>query len=243
MLDIQTLLGNFILRDEKSPDLFKNIIPAGKLTKDAALEVYRRDYLARMTSVLGENYPSVWYVLGDEMFFLITDEFIKKFDSTSFDIGDYGRQFPKFLADHSIIRDFPFLADLAIFEKNFLRIFHSPFEESPVLNFSENDFLSLRFKFIEGIHFQKSNYKIFEIWNLKSHPHEEFNIFSPSNLVLYKNKSGIKTSFFNEIQVSLLEKLQSGAKLGDALNEKINSDEVEEIFKFISSSGILREVI
>jgi hypothetical protein len=64
-----------------------------------------------------------------------------------------------------------------------------------------------------------------------------------SNFVLFKNKFGIKTSFFSESQMDILFKLINGKKLGESLTENIEEKEVSEIFNFISSSGILLEVI
>jgi hypothetical protein len=248
LIDAQELLGKYILREEKSPMLLNSVIPGGKLSPDSALRVYRNDYLARMTSVLGENYPAVWSVLGDEFFFLTCREFINNFESKSFDIGDFGGEFPTFLKTQKLGMEFPFLMDLAIFEKNFLRIFHSELKAPVQLDIKTKNPLDLRFKFIEGVHLQKSPFPIFKIWEMRNIPNDkrnemDINWKETTNLVLFKNKSGIKTSFFKESQMDILEKLSIGVKLGDSLKASATEEEVGEIFKFISSSGILLEII
>lgn len=248
MLNLQELLGQNIIKEEKSPELLKSLIPGGKLTQEQALKVYRNDYVARLTTVLGENYEAVWAVLGDELFFMVCEEFIKSNNSNSFDIGEYGQEFYVFLKNHKLGLEFPFLGDLAFFEKNFLRIFHSPLQKSSPLIFKEQDPNNLRFKFIEGIHLQKSPYPIFKLWELKNTPSEkrdEVNIDwnEPSYLVLYKNNLGIKTSFLKETQLEIISNLLEGKKLSESLPENIIAEEVEEVFRFISSSGILLEVV
>ncbi len=248
LIEAQDLFGKYILREEKSPELLNSIVPGGKLSPDSALKVYRNDYIARMTSVLGENYPAVWSVLGDEIFFLICGDYIDNFESKSFDIGDFGGEFPTFLKTQKIGMEFQFLMDLAIFEKNFLRIFHSELMAPAQLEIKTKNPLDLRFRFIEGVHLQKSPFPIFKIWEMRNIPCDkrnemDINWKETTNLVLFKNKSGIKTSFFKESQIDILEKLSVGQKLGDSLKVSVTEEEVGEIFKFISSSGILLEVI
>jgi Putative DNA-binding domain len=248
MLNLQELLGQYILKEEKSPELLKSLIPGGRLTQEAALKVYRNDYVARLTTVLGENYEAVWTVLGDELFFMVCEEFIKNNNSKSFDIGEFGGEFHLFLKNHKLGSEFPFLGDLAFFEKNFLRIFHSPLQESSSMTIKEQDPFNLRFKFTEGIHLQKSPYPIFKLWELKNTPSEKrheviIDWSEPSNLVLYKNNLGIRTSFFKEGQLDILSNLLEGKKLSESLPENITPAEVEEVFRFISSSGILLEII
>ncbi len=248
MLNLQELLGQYIIKEEKSPELLKSLIPGGKLTTEQALKVYRNDYVARLTTVLGENYEAVWAVLGDELFFMVCEEFIKNNHSNSFDIGEYGQEFYAFLRNHKLGLEFPFLGDLAFFEKNLLRVFHSPLQESSPLAFNGQDPINLRFKFIDGIHLQKSPYPIFKLWELKNIPSEkrdEVNIDwnEPSFLVLYKNNQGIKSSFLKEAQLDILSNLLRGKNLSESLPEDITAAEVEEVFRFVSSSGILLEVI
>lgn len=248
MLNLQELLGQYILKEEKSPELIKSLIPGGKLTQEEALKVYRNDYVARLTTVLGENYEAVWAVLGDELFFMICEEFIKNNNSTSYDIGEFGELFHIFLKNHKLGLEFPFLGDLALFEKNFLRIFHSPLQDSLPVVVPKEGPLNMKFKFVEGIHLQKSPYPIFKIWELRNIPPEKRNEVSidwsePSNIVLYKNNLGIRSSFFKDGQIDILSNLLEGKKLSDSLPDNITPEEVQEVFGFISSSGILLEVI
>ena len=244
----QELLGKYILKEESSPELIKSLVPGGKLTHIGALKVYRNDYVARLTNLLGENYKAVWAVLGDELFFMVCSEFIGISDSKSFDLGEYGQEFHKFIRNHKLGMEFPFLGDLAFFELNFLKVFHSPLQEPCTLIIKEQEPFNLKFKFIDGIHLQKSKYPIFKIWELKDiscveRKEVDFDWSAPSNLVLYKNNFGIRASFFNEDQIDILSVLLNGKNLSESLPEDITTNEVEEIFKFISSSGILLEVI
>lgn len=245
--DTQELLGKYILREEKSPEFMKSLVPSGKLTHEKALKVYRNDYVARLTSVLGENYPATWVVLGDELFFMICEEFIKINNSSSYDIGEYGDDFYRFLGNHPIGREFPFLQDLAFLEKNFLRIFHSPTQKPCEINLSTKDPSNLTFKFIQGVHFQKSKFPIYKVWSLKNldnvqNSEANFNWQEPTNLVLYKNNLGIRTSFLKEGQIDILINLFNKKTLAESLSENITPLEVEEVFGFISSSGILLEI-
>lgn len=256
--DSQVLLAKSILMDElggaEANLLMDNIEPSLKLTPQKALEVYRSDYRARLTEVLGENYEAFWSVVGDEEFFKISLEFISKNTSTSYDLGDYGKNFPEFIKDHSLSDEFPFLFELCCFERAFLNLFHQApeigLDKEKIESFS--DLPNAKFSFIGPIHFQSSSYSIYKIWESKDESScqrsEDFDWKTPENIILFNTIEGLKVKHLSKAQFELFRFLEEGSNLTKALEQvsqleiELNENDVSGFFQFISSSGILKNL-
>ncbi|RLA64087.1 MAG: hypothetical protein DRQ88_06530 [Epsilonproteobacteria bacterium] len=247
----QVLLGKSILTGNPSEDLLKNIIPGGKLDKKRALEVYHDDYVARLSSVMADNFEGTHAFLGEELFFALCLEYLDHYPSTSPDLGEYGKYLDKFMKNHDLGKEYPFLPELCRLDMEFMRLFHLPKEKKidpDRLKAHEN--LSLaKFTLVKALYLQKSKYPIYKIWDLKNlsdaeREDVELDWSGAENFCLYKNMDGIKVQFLTPEQVDVLEKIKLGLNLDSALeNSEIDPLRVQELFGFISTSGILIDII
>jgi hypothetical protein len=92
-----------------------------------SINIYRNDYLARMQSVLMENFPMTHWVLGDELFLPLSQDYVRRTPSIGWDINVYGEHFPQFIQDANIeviVKNLPFIFELASFERANLEFFH-----------------------------------------------------------------------------------------------------------------------
>jgi uncharacterized protein (UPF0276 family) len=114
--------------------------PGGTLSISGAFKVYENDYSARMSEVLGEVYPSLWKIFGDEDFFKLCRVYIKNHPSTSYNLNDYGDKMAEFLLEVGE-RDLQFksffseiftaknLSELANLEWEIHNLFHAPLNQ------------------------------------------------------------------------------------------------------------------
>ena len=247
----QKLFGKSILTGVIEKDLLSSIIPAGKINTKAALQVYRDDYVGRLTSVLCENFEGTWSVLGDKLFFSLCEEYLIDHQSRSFDIGEFGEDLDQFVKNHPLGVEFPFLFELSHLDKQFLRIFHLPVEdalgEEKLKTWT--DLSKAKFKFTKAFHLQKSNFPIYKIWDLKNVAADdrdaiELDWQEPENICLYKCSQGIQAKFLKPAAVDVLDNLNQGLNLETALEQSLLApQEVQSLFNFIASSGILVELI
>lgn len=243
----QVLLGKSILSGTPSDDLLQNIIPGGKLDNKRALEVYRDDYVSRLSSVMADNYEGTHSLLGDSLFFAMCREYLDCYPSTSPDLGDYGKYLDKFLKNHSLGKEYPFLPELCRLDSEFLRLFHLPKQSSldPEKLKTHENLSMAKFTLVEALYLQKSAYPIYKIWDLKNLSEKEregveLDWSEPENICLFKSMDGIKVQFLTLEQVDVLEKIKLGLNLDSALeNSQMDPNEVQELFAFISTSGIL----
>ena len=84
------------------------------------------------------------------------------------------------------------------------------------------------------------------LWDLKNNEDREnieLDWSESENICLYKNESGIKVQFLTPDQIDVLEKIKLGLNLDSALeNSEMDPSRVQELFSFISTSGILVDI-
>lgn len=242
-----------ILDRETDANLLNDVVPVGKLTRGEALEVYRRDYICRLTEALGETFEAVWWVLGDHLFFAHCAEFIGEMPSASYNLSDYGKTFPSYLSKCADLKDLPFLGELARFEWTYKELFHM----------KEDDHLSAEslaplqeqanFEFIFGkscflLHHEFSVYKI---WQKRKEPPEkqpplEWQI--PEDLVFYKQDASIYVKSLEKPELETLQLLKEGKSLEETFSTLSTTDKdfdehsVNALFQFIFQSGIVKEI-
>lgn len=79
-------------------------------------EVYRYMFQERLCRCVSEDFPEVEAIVGEEEFGKLIRDFVATQKSSSWNIAEYSRQFPPFVATHPRLSEFPFLADLANLE-------------------------------------------------------------------------------------------------------------------------------
>lgn len=205
------------------------IVPGGKLTKEKSIEVYTNDYYARLQDALGENYEAVWTVVGDEDFYALGQSYIKKYPSELRDLTSYGDKFSALLRESELLSDYPFLIDLAEFEREFWNIFHRKREsfEIPWEEYLEN-FSSLTFSFSCNFKIYRWNYRVYEIFQYRDTGFGDIaiNFANPQSIILYKTGANISVQEVSDKNYYLIKCLMEGKCLGDIIeNSDIDIDE------------------
>ena len=252
----QHLFSRASLRPEDTgvdPTLLNGIIPGGSLSSDAALGVYRTGHIVRLTEALGETFEAVWWVSGDEHYFRLAKEFILAYSSTSYNLSDFGKNFPDFLDKKQPFSDLPFLADLARFEWVFKEVFHLPphtcltpehFHQHPLSG-------NLHLSFGPSIRLFQSPYSVYEIWKLRGTIQDslpEIIWGNPQWLLLYKHQQQVYVKHLNAPEHLLLNHLCSGASIEESLERTlqefsdITATAVSDLFTLIKHTEIVTQL-
>lgn len=249
--NLQTQFADTIVSEKQNEELEALIIPGGSLENpQAALDVYRAGYFARLTESLEETFESLWAVLGDEDFFKICQDYIEKHASNSYNLSDYGQQFPEFLDHHTALESFPFLKDLARFELVFQKIFHS---EKPHLEKCQKLLTQITdksiFSFLSSCSVFQSSYAISKIHSAcrEALSYENLEIHKPECCLMLKSFDGkIQTyqlfPWQYEIFIKLMDKNPLVQTLQTSKNdagEPLQDLEVEEFFKLFGSLPLI----
>lgn len=240
---LQSQFLHGVLSGHFDPALLDGILPAKDLSPTKALQTYRDDYTARLTNALGEYYPALWSLLGDGDFFRLCHDYIREFHSSTYSLDLYGHRMPDFLKIHDLGKEHPFLPELALLEKEYLRIFHLPPADGLDEEYfkSQKNHPSLILNLYEGIFICHSQYPLYDLWQIKNAPH------TSRPFALYKGKGvgqlsisvsvsvSVSVQFLSEFQITILKSLQKKVPLEDALTSSSSSSpqQIQELFQFL----------
>lgn len=237
----------FINDNVPSDELLDDIRPAGKICDSIkALEVHKIGYIARLTEALGETFEGSWFVMGDELFFSICEEYIRENRSEKYNLSDYGESFPDFLEKSKDLIAIPFIQDMAKFDWIFKELFHTKQHTSaPIVELQRIETepnMSLEIE--DSVRLFRSQFSIYKLWNHRNDTNEEnlnINYESPENLLLYKNDNEIFVKELSEIQYDIILSLKSGQPISAILETitDVNQDELVSVFQIIGSTGIV----
>ena len=87
--------------------------------------VYRNTFFHGVGQQLGEAYPAVRRIVGDEFFFATARAFLEAHPPRTRSLALFGGEFPGFLADFPPAASLPYLADVARLERARLEALHA----------------------------------------------------------------------------------------------------------------------
>lgn len=215
-----------------------------------ALEIYRRGHIARMTEALGETFETVWWVLGDDLFFSLCEDYLHKFPSRSYNLNDFGARFVDYLRQVRKQLPAPFLIDLADFEWQFQEVFHAkhtPLNASEILT-QIRDLSTTRFSFSSASRVLEYPYAVYTLWQQrKSDPERSAELMwdTPQSLLLYRHSENVHVLRLIQTDYFILKGLCLGRSVGDVLAEastrfpEMKEDTVSNLFEFLYHSEII----
>jgi hypothetical protein len=193
------------------------LIAAGKLSSDQALNVYTRDFVLRMTELLGDHYEACWKVLGDDDFLAACEEYIKLRPSTFKSLSFYGHEFPQFLQER-FEEEFEFIFELASYEMEFQRLFHC----TPLIHtLGQTDLFEKKLIKRDDCFIISSNADLNYIWNKKSDADEFIwdDIDNEGIYYLYKQGYQVKQGRIEPQFKKLIQGIDAGEKIGDLISK------------------------
>lgn len=247
--ETQRLFKNKTLTPEADHNM--PLKPAGKLSIQKAFEVYHDSYVLKLTEALQKTYAAVHWVTGDDLFHKVTKQYIDTEPSVSYNLEDYGHNFPEYLKGHRLTRGVPFLPDLARFEWTYKNLYHHANPE-PLPSEHIKEILhtqDARLQFIDAMEVFASPFHVSEMWLRKSEPPYMFEDITweyPEWVLMFKRDHEIFIQPINHTEASIIEELLSGAKVSEALvrhSTLLNPAKIEQLFELMIKSGIIEDVI
>ena len=128
LLDIQTWMQQ-CLRQPSSADNAKvhnYLMPCGSLSIQESLGIYQRSYDARLLTCLQQQFPALYYCLGEDTFHAFARDYLHIYPSQSYTLHDLGKNFVTYLQDTRPDKQSPpdereiwidFMVELASFER------------------------------------------------------------------------------------------------------------------------------
>lgn len=218
-----------------------------RLGSRRAIEIYQEDYEARLTGALKNTYRSINYFIGDELFHHLATDYIKKYNSQSPNLDDYGEYLSDLIKNHQLNNDYIFLSELADFEWNFREIFH--LEQVPGVDHSALSLMltnhSAKICLVKSARLLNYNHSITSLYELKDKnlSNDDFFDFKiPEYILMIKNNLLVSTFTlsFNQWKV-MANFLTPVSPLEIFQNNQldITPGEIQSLFHIIGTNRLL----
>ncbi|MGB5593390.1 MAG: DNA-binding domain-containing protein, partial [Crocosphaera sp.] len=144
-------------------------------SKDSII-IYQNSIDAQLIKTLKAIYPVCLKLVGENFFNYTAGKYIKKYPSTSPDLGKYGKEFSAFLAAFEPIKQLPYLPDVARLEWSYHRVFHGKQESNlditKLAKIPPEAWKKLIFDLPENHVLIESSYPIHRIWEVNQPEYE-----------------------------------------------------------------------
>lgn len=222
------------------------IRPGGKLSSAAALKVYQRGYTSRLTEALGSTYETVWYVLGDDLFFKTCKDFIARNKSRTYNLNHYGENFAAFLKAKFPRR--PYLYHLALFERETARIFNLAAPAADAPDFAKINPQRDQFVFHPAVTLCRYPFRVYTLWKNRSKIPRGYvppNFTDDEAMLIYRRNNEVFFAVMTPAQFAVTRELLKGKTLEAALASGIRGKspgekEIRDLFATLASPGIVR---
>lgn len=230
----------------QSSTFIGEINPIASLSPTDCIEIYSKGYVARLTEALGETFEATWWVLGDDDFFELADQYIRANPSEAFDLSEYGSDFPDFLASLKQNDEISFLQDLGRFEWAFKNIFHKR-NLQPLKVGWPAGVEKIGLTLSDSATLLTSRFSVYEIWKRRAQPIEtvgEVDWSQPEHLILFKKDSQVNVRTLAADEFLVIRHLSNGQTLEASIEalmaeyKGITPERVQSIFAVISTLGV-----
>jgi len=218
------------------------------------LDIYRNNVIHSLSCAIGDLYPIVKRLVGEQFFNGLAIEFVRLYPPDNSALVLYGQGFVKFIAKHQACAQLPYLSDVAQLELICHQCFHAidcdNFEPSQLASIAPEQLGFLTFTFDPAVHLLQSNWPVEAIWqeNLKAQP-QQLNIDQAGGcyLLVFRREFEVQVVDLNPHCFNFISQLKSGLNIAQAwqatlllaqkstseITESLNEDELGPMLGYL----------
>lgn len=194
--------------------------------------VYRNNVVASLIEALGDAYPAVRRLLGEEYFAALAKVFVSGHPPTSPVMLDYGAAFPAFLETFEPLCALAYLSDVARIERAWLEAYHSAEARSEPLETLIGTIHSvpperagdLRLELHPSVRVVRSRWPALRIWhaNVGEGSTERIDLQQGGeDALLARPQVQVQVRMMSAGEAEFMQWLQAGQSLGEALQRTV----------------------
>lgn len=209
-------------------------IPAGLVDEAGApagrrFNVYRNNVTTSLMDALGDGFPVIAKLLGEENFRNLAREYQAAHPPSSPLMIFFGEAFPQFLADFAPLAKIPYLSDVAKLEIALRKSYHAAdataMAPARLGALSEEQLLAARVKLAPSVRVVTSPWPIVGIWKLNSVEGAEKPVARAECALVTRPEFDPMPELITPADAACLLTLQKGQTLADALAAAQAQDE------------------
>lgn len=218
------------------------VLPSRRVSSLQRLRIYANAYYARLLECLRNEFPALVAILGEKTFHAFAFAYLQRYPSTSYTLNDLGRHFPDYLSEtqprgarsDGAAETWPaLLVDLARLERMYSEVFSGPgtetlppLEPTALHRLPAEAWPRLRLAADPALRLARFGFPVHEVVTAARHG-EPFTMPAPAEtwLVICRREYVVRRHSVSALEFALVERLGSGATLGDALAAVVEEGE------------------
>lgn len=196
------------------PHLVSIIEPRGALGPEERLDIYAQMYCARLLDALGEDFPRVAAVLGEERFRALGREYLRHVPSSHPSLRHLGARFPEFLLSQTETLVPQFVGDLARLEWARVTVFDAP--DAEVLRLDDlqaipaDAWATIRFQVIPALEVLTCAWPIQRVWQDEDFTESDPPLQERTTLRAWRREFAVYHASMDAIECAALTAMQAG---------------------------------
>jgi hypothetical protein len=201
-----------------------------KGTSQKRFDVYRNNVIISLLEALGDAFPSVRAIAGEQNFSRIARDFIALSPPKTAMMQAFGEEFPSFLKNYTPLKKSLFLADLALAERMWLEAYHAR-DEEPL---GPEAFSSIPAKQVPGLIFLShpatrlavSRYPVADLFRAREcWPVHGLDLASSQTMLITRPFLSVMTATIeSDAETAFLSGIIAGKTLGSAIENGMEHD-------------------
>lgn len=169
----KTFVGSLLQPQENDTVFLSELLPLNSISKEMQLSIYRSNINGAHQKVLGQVYPAILNILGEDYFNQLCRVYRFEYPSMDSDLNNYGEKFSLFIEEqieqHQELTGLEYLADLAWLEWNWHASYYAKndkpfsFEKLALIDPDLQDKIYFRISNAFSLH--STIYPLLDIWN------------------------------------------------------------------------------
>lgn len=186
-------------------------------------EIYREKMITNLSTALAALYPTVAQAIGHPAFLAAAKDYFIQHPPASTNPAEYGDAFASFLTELEVIKEFPYLCDLATLDLGYYHAYHcldvSVVNTGIFTELSPEQLAARRVKLHPGCFWFSSPYAVYDLW--QSHhanvPPRKVNPFAHQDVLIIRPQLQVEIHRIDEAFIATLDELDAGSTLEKAL--------------------------
>ena len=217
---------------------------------DIGFAVYRNNVRSSLSRALGEKFPALKSLVGDEFFRFLAHEFYHTHPPSSPLISEYGAAMPEFLEDFEASQDYPYLADIARLEIAWLEAYHAPdatpMQAAEVIAAADGEFENLAIRLHPSLRALSSPHPIASIWRRcqSETGQEKISLAGKEYVLIARPQREVIVRCLSPGAYAAVVSLHQGAVMADALTAGANTEprfNPQDFFRQLFQFNIITE--
>jgi len=229
----------------------QNIFMGNPQSLDSRFSIYRNNVIVGLINALEDKFPVCLRLLGGDNFRQLAKEYIGDNLPSSPVMFEYGKSFSKYISSNEIIKQAPYLPDVAKLEYSIGEAYHAP--NSPFITLSDFEEFGAAKLFNSRVTLHPSvscfhtSYPIVEIWKTNSYDQEvkSITILNAEDVLVSRPNFEVMIESLPVGAVSFINQLSDGKLMSEAVaivnDMNINFD-LTKCLQIMMRSGVIANI-